>query len=213
MAAPKLVTALVAFTRCLNEARSLAADAQQWAVPRKAGGRAQITTQRRDTLTEIAFLRAFTGWEVFLEETFLLFLVGHKAPKAPRPIRFGFPANLSAASEWCTDGKEYAKWNVSDVRRRADRWLDQGKPFSPVLQGRQARLDQLITIRNAIAHESSVARTKFENLVRNELPTVPAAMSVGSFLITVVPAITPPITYMDFYLDQVESAAMAIVPR
>src|SRR5258706_76709 len=105
MAAPKLVSALVAFSRALRDARSLANDARRWSVARRAGGRAQINLQRRDVLTEVAFLRAFTAWEIFLEETFLLYLIGHKAPKAARPKRCGFPADLKAASEWCTDGK------------------------------------------------------------------------------------------------------------
>jgi hypothetical protein len=213
MAAPKLVSALVAFSRCLNEARSLANDAQKWSIPRKAGGRAQITMQRRDTFMEVAFLRAYTGWEIFLEESFLLYLIGHKAPKAPRPVRCGFPADRAAASEWCTDGRDYAKWNVNDVRRRADRWLEKGKPFTPVLQGQQSRLEQLITIRNAIAHESSAARTKFENLVRSELGALPPNTTVGNFLITLAPGFTPPTSFMELYLDKIELAAKTIVPR
>jgi len=213
MAAPKLVSALVAFSRTLDEARSLANDAQKWAVPKKAGGRAQITAQRRDTFTEVAFLRAFTGWEIFLEETFLLYLIGHKAPKAARPVRCGFPANRDAASEWCADGKPYAKWNVADVQRRADRWLRSGVPYTPVFQGQQAHLNKLITIRNAIAHESSDARNKFETLVRNELGALPPNTTVGNFLITTVPNVTPPVSFMEYYLDKLELAAKIIVPR
>jgi hypothetical protein len=212
MAASRLVSALVSFARCLGDSRDLADDANKWSVPLHPGRRAQITIARRDILTEVAFLRAFTGWEVFLEETFLLYLLGHKIPKA-KPRRFGFPPDLNAASEWCSDGKEYAKWNVSDVRRRADRWFKDGRPFTPALQGQQSRLSQLITIRNAIAHESSAARLKFENLLREELPTAPATLSVGTFLLTTKPNTTPPISFMEFYLGQVEQVAKNIVPR
>jgi len=212
MAAARLVSALVSFARTLDEARDLAEDANKWSVPPQPGRRAQITVVRRDILTEVAFLRAFTGWEVFLEETFLLYLLGHKIPKA-QPRRFGFPPNLNAVAEWCSDGKEYAKWNVSDVRRRANRWFKDGKPFTPALQGQQSRLSQLITIRNAIAHESSSAKLKFENLVREELPTAPANMSVGTFLLTTKRNAAPPISFMEFYLGQVEQVARNIVPR
>jgi hypothetical protein len=212
MAAPRLVSALVSFARTLQDARDLAEDANKWSIPLQLGKRAQITIARRDILAEVAFLRAFTGWEVFLEETFLLYLLGHKIPKA-RPRRFGFPPDRNAAAEWCSDGKEHAKWNVSDVRRRADRWFKDGRPFSPALQGQQSRLSQLVTIRNAIAHESSAARLKFENLVREELPTAPATMSVGAFLLTTKPTTTPPISFMEFYLGQVEQVAKNIVPR
>jgi len=158
-------------------------------------------------------LQAFTGWEVFLESTFLLYLVGHKAPKAPKPLRCGFPANLSDAAEWCIDGKDYAKWQVHDVRRRADRWLDQGKPFTPAIQTHQTRLTELITIRNAIAHDSGSAKDKFENLVRRELRALPPNTTVGNFLMTLVPNETPPKSYFELYLEKLEDSAKNIVPR
>jgi hypothetical protein len=213
MAARRLVTALRGFSRCLKEARELADDAQKWSIPGQPGAPAQISSQRRDTLTEVAFLRAFTGWEIFLEETFLLYLLGHRPPKGRPPYRYGFPPDQEAAIEWCKDTREYAKWNVSDVRRRADRWFRDGKPFTPALQGQQSRLDQLVTIRNAIAHESSSARGKFETLVRNELQAVPPNTTVGSFLMTTKPNSNPPISFMEFYLGEVEQAAENIVPR
>jgi hypothetical protein len=70
-----------------------------------------------------------------------------------------------------------------------------------------------VAIRNAIAHESSAAKTKFENVVRTELPTVPATMTVGTFLLTTKPSTTPPISFMEFYLDEIEEVAKNIVPR
>ena len=185
----------------------------KWSIPAQPGARAQISSQRRDTLTEVAFLVAFTSWEIFLEETFLLYLLGHQPPKGRAPRRYGFPPNREAASEWCTEGREYAKWNVSDVRRRAHRWFRHGKPFTPALEGRQFRLDQLITIRNAIAHESSAARGKFKKLVRNELQALPPNTTVGSFLIATKPNSNPPLSFMEFYLMEVERVAQNIVPR
>ena len=98
MAAPRLVTALTVFSRCLKDARGLADDAHKWSIPAQPGGRAQISPQRRDTLTEVAFLRAFTGWEIFLEETFILYLLGHQAPKGKPLRRYGFPPDREAAS-------------------------------------------------------------------------------------------------------------------
>jgi hypothetical protein len=213
MAARRLGTALTVFSRCLKDARELADDAYKWSIPAQTGARAQISPQRRDTLTEMAFLRAFTGWEIFLEETFLLYLLGHQPPMGQPPCRYGFPPSKEAASEWCTEGRDYAKWNVSDVRRRADRWFRHGKPFTPALRGQQSRLDQLITIRNAIAHESSAARGKFEALVRNEIRALPPNTTVGSFLMTTKPSSNPPISYMEFYLNEVEQVAQNIVPR
>src|SRR5262249_4342529 len=99
------------------------------------------------------------------------------------------------------------------VRRRADRWFQHGRPFTPALQGQQSRLDQLTTIRNAIAHESSAARVKFETLVRNELQALAPNTTVGSFLITTKPNSTPPISFIELYLSEIHRVAQNIVPR
>jgi hypothetical protein len=212
MAAAKLGTSLRVFSRRLAEARELANDAHTWSIPVPPRARALITARRRDILTEVAFLRAFTSWEIFLEETFLLYLLGHKPPRGAPPRRYGFPRNQDAAVEWCTDGKGYAKWNVSDVQRRANRWFRYGKPFTPALQGQQSRLDQLVTIRNAIAHESSSARSKFEALVRRELGALPQNTTVGSFLNTTKPNFNPPISFLEFYVNEILRVAQNIVP-
>ncbi len=213
MPAPRLRTALTSFTRSIREARELATDAQQWATPPHPGGPGQITPSRRDTLTEMAFLRALTSWEIFLEETFLLYLLGHRPPKGPPPRRYGFPPTPDAAMEWCTEGRPFARWNVSDVTRRANRWFKDGRPYTQVLRGHQSRLDQLVIIRNAIAHKSSSAKAKFETLVRTEVGALPANVTVGNFLIMTKPGSTPPVSFMEYYLGQIESVASNIVPR
>jgi hypothetical protein len=213
MAAPRLGTTLTIFSRGLNEARELAGDAHKWSIPVQPGTPALISSQRRDTLTEIAFLRAFTSWEVFLEQSFILYLLGYRPPKGAPPRRYGFPPNHQAAIEWCADGRDHAKWNVTEVQKRANRWFRQGKPFTPALQGRQFRLDQLVTIRNAIAHESSSARSKFETLVRQELGALPPNTTVGSFLMTTQPNSNPPISFMEFYISEIHWVAQSIVPK
>jgi hypothetical protein len=213
MPAPRLHTALTSFSRSIKDARELANDAHKWSIPLAPGARAQITLQRRDTLTEMAFLRAFTSWEVFLEQAFVLYLLGHRPPKGAPPRRYGFPPTPAAAAEWCLEGRNYAKWNAADVQRKANQWFKDGKPFTPILQARQSHLKQLVTIRNAIAHESSEAKAKFEALVRDELGALPPGTSVGNFLMTTKPTSTPPISFMEFYLTQIEGVAMTIVPK
>jgi hypothetical protein len=212
MPASRLLTTLMTLSRCLQEARELADDATQWSIPQQPGVKARITIQRRDMLTETAFLRAFTGWESFLEESFYLYLLGYQVPKR-RPHRYAFPPDRGAAYEWCTEGSRYSKWDLDNVRKRATRWFKDGKPFAPALSAQQARLVQLATIRNSIAHQSVSARGKFEALVRNELAALPPNTTVGSFLLTTVSASTPPISYMEFYLGEIEKAARNIVAQ
>lgn len=213
MPAPRLHSALTSFSRSVADARDLADEAHRWSIPPQPGARPQITLHRRDILTEMVFLRAYTSWENFLENTFLLYLLGHKPPKGAPPRRFGFPPDSTAADEWCRDGKPYSKWNISDVQRRANRWFKDGKPFTPALQSQRSRLEQLVTIRNAIAHKSTSVHDKFENLVRLELGNVPPNTSVGSFLMTLKPNAPTPSSFLEFYVGEMQRAAQTIVPK
>jgi hypothetical protein len=212
MPASRLLTTLTTLSRCLKDARELADDANKWSIPPQPGIPPQITIQRRDTITEVAFLRAFTGWEIFLEESFYLYLLGYKIPKR-RPHRYAFPPDRNAAVDWCAEGNRYAKWDLDNVRKRATRWFKDGKPFAPALSAQQSRLTQLATIRNAIAHQSVAAHLKFETLVRNELAALPPNTTVGGFLLMTVPASSPPVSYMEFYLGEIETVARNIVAK
>lgn len=165
-------------------------------------------------MTEMAFLSAFLAWEVFVEESFILYLAGQKPPRG-RPLnRYAFPPNLRTAMEWVKpEGRSYATWTVpAHVANRAHRFFRDGRPFANVLNGRQNFLDEVRIIRNAIAHKSMSARDKFETLVRTKLGTLPANTTVGSFLGTTAPGITPPVSFLEHYIDGIDFAARQIVP-
>jgi len=107
--------------------------------------------------------------------------------------------------------RSYADWNAAMVGNRAHRFFRGGRPFTDALSGSQTALDEAKTIRNAIAHESTKAQDKFETLVRTKLGTLPAALGVGRFLSTTVPASTPPQSYLELYLDRIELVTTQIV--
>jgi len=214
MARRQLQAVLLDFSRRLEEARKLAADAYQWSLPSSHGKRPYISAKRRDSLTELAFLRAFLAWERFLEESFILYLLGHQAPHGPAVRRHAFPPSHGAATEWLIpEGRHYAQWtDAATVRTRAERLFKSGRPFAPVLSGNQNVLEEARKIRNAIAHESSNAQARLENLARAKLGVLPLKFSVGRFLTSGVPGSSPPLSFLDFYFDKIEFAAKRIVP-
>ncbi len=195
----------------MQDARTLAADAYDWSLA-SAGTRPRISAKRCDSITELAFFRVFSGWEAFLEETFILYLLGQQAPRGRKTQRYGFPPGERAAYEWVAEGRDYAKWTATEVRKRAERLFRDGKPFSPVISSHHNLLFQVKTIRNAIAHDSLDARQKFEELVRNELQALPPNTTIGSFLLKIKPRSNPPVSFLEFYLDKIEIAARKIVP-
>jgi hypothetical protein len=209
-----LNSSLNAFVLTLNESKQLASDAFGWALLGPSGKRPMISSQRRDLMTELAFFRSFLAWETFLEESFVLYLIGQKSPRGRGPRRYSFPPNLQVAMEWVVpEGQDYATWTIaSRVSERAERFFQGGRPFAPVLRSNQNALDESRILRNAIAHVSANAQAKFENILRNRLGTLPVNVTVGAFLGTTVPGSSPPVSFLEHYLGKIEFAARQIVP-
>lgn len=208
----RLGTVLRTFLRSLQDCERLAAEAYLGTLPGTVK-RPPISRRRRDLIVELAFLSAFLAWETFLEESFLLYVLGQKPPRGRAPQRYAFPPSQRAAMDWLSDGRPYARWvEPSEVRARAERFFRSGQPFARVLRSNQNLLQETNTIRNAIAHRSQSARDKFESIVREKLKILPPGLTVGSFLGTAVPGSSPPSSFLEFYISRVELAAQQIVP-
>lgn len=206
----RLQNVLTDCTKTLRDCRDFAADAYRWSLP---GSKPRISSKRCDSITEVAFLRAYLALEAFLEESFILYLIGQKPPRGRRPYRFTIPPNRKAADEWVVpEGKRYADWHAVQVIKRAQRFFRSGGHFAGPLMGSQASLDEAQRIRNAVAHESTNATLKFEGLVREKLGTLPPNLTIGGFLGMTVPASSPPTTFLEFYLDRFELVVTQIVP-
>lgn len=214
MARRSLQAVLDDFVRNLRDARGLAADAYLWSSTTGTGTHPRISQRRRDAITELAFLRAFLAWETFLEECFVLYLSGQKAPRGRPPARYAFPPNQKTAMEWLVpEGRRYARWTIAaEVSSRAERFFRDGRPFAPILRGNQSVLDETRIVRNAVAHDSANAQEQFEALVRNRLGVLPPKLTIGGFLGMTVPGRTPPSSFLDFYGGRIEFAAQQIVP-
>ena len=208
----RITTVITDFSKCVRDSRKIAADAATWSIPVPPATSPLISPKRRDMLIELAFFRTFSAWESFLEESFILYMLGQQPPRGRRISRYGFPPNEDAAYEWVADGRSYANWTVEHVKARSKRLFKDGHPFHAPLSSHSHLLQQVKTIRNSIAHESEDARQKFEALVRNELTALPRNTTPGSFLLTTKPRTTPPVSFFEFYLDQVVRAAQMIVP-
>lgn len=210
----RLSSVLNGFLQTLQECRQLATDAEIWSQPGSQGTRPYISAKRRNYITEMAFLRAFQAWEVFIEESFILYMWGQKLPRGRAPSRYAFPPSHKIAMEWVIpEGRDYAQWTVAQhVTARAERFFKTGAPFSSVLRGNQNALDEIRTVRNAIAHKSLAARLKFEKMVRDKLSTLPPHLTVAAFLGMTEPRISPPVSFLEYYVGKIEFAARQIVP-
>jgi hypothetical protein len=164
-------------------------------------------------MTELALLRAFLAWETFLEESFILYLLGHRPLRGRAPQRYAFPPNQRAAADWLLpEGGSYTRWtNAAHVSLRAERFFRAGRPFVPVLRSNQNVLEELRTLRNAIAHTSVNTKRKFENLARLKLGVLPPNLTVGAFLGMTIAGSSPPSSFLEFYFSKIEFAAQKII--
>ena len=203
---------LSTFTERLDSSQQLASNANLW-LAQTGTLQPRFRAEDANSISEFAFLRAFLAWESFLEDTFVLYLLGKLPPRGRAPRRFGIPPTYDRAYELVREGAPFGKWNsMPQVIGRAERFFRSGQPYRGALVNRTSRFDELNTLRNKIAHTTSSAASKFEGLVRSKLGIFPAGTTVGSFLATTVPQSAPPQSFFDYYLDVLRASADAIVP-
>ncbi len=204
------------FNSYVRQSRNLVSAARLWIVPKYGPTRPRFTTLHRNMLIELAFMRSYLAWERFLEESFILYLLGRK-PQHRRyaPKRSVTPRNWNHAFQLLLPetGRAYADWdNVDTIRVRAKRFFVNGEPFESALTPRLHLFQEIQVIRNAIAHRSLSSQVKFQDLVRDKLKYLPPNITVGGFLESVIAGTSPPVTYLDRYMDGMCRTAETIVP-
>lgn len=210
MAQRQLHVVLGEFQGTLRRCRKFADDARAWSLP---GARPHITVARRDAIIELAFLQGFLAWEAFLEESFILNMLGKRPRHGRPPHRYVLPPDRKTAFQMTAEGRNYAKWEMaSEVATRATRFFRDGRPYTAPLRAKQNALDAARTLRNAVAHRSETAQRTFEGLARNDLGGVlPPGLTVGGFLNTTKPGSAPPESFLDFYLGALQIVAEKII--
>jgi hypothetical protein len=160
---------------------------------------------------ELAFLRCFLAWEVFLEDTFYAYLLGRAAPDGSTYQRYLTPRGLDHAKEVIRGGRPFITWtDPARVVDRAELFLRHGEPYATVIGNVSSELVEMRTVRNRIAHRSDSASAKFLELVRQRLGTVPNGMSAGRFLRGTDAGATS--TRFEVYLTLLRVSAAAIAP-
>lgn len=214
MAHYKLSAALTDLVRSLNRTERLAANALRWSLATFPRSVPRFSGHHKELVIELAFLRAFKAWEAFLEESFILYMLGKSPPTGSPPHCLASPLNRTVAERLVSDGREYSRWaSVSNVVARAGLFFQDGGPYKQVLASRQYKFDEMNTLRNSIVHTSGSSQRKFEGLVRDELTVYRPKTTVGAFLDMTVQGTSPPQSYLECYLDEMRFSAERIVPR
>lgn len=118
---------------------------------------------RVELLYELAFLRTFIEWEIFLERTFLRYLCGYrsKAGIAFAPVSGRYCASISSAQALVLGTRPYVLWhNPTSVAARARKYLGLS-PHETVITSSSSRLEHMAAVRHRIAHGQDDAKAKF----------------------------------------------------
>lgn len=132
---------------------------------------------------ELAFLRCFLAWEVFVEETFYQYILGRTAPNGTIYRRYLTPRSMVHAKQIVRGGRPFVTWtDPGRIIDRAELFLRDGEPYATALGSASSDLADMVKIRNRIAHRSERASDEFLELVRRKLGSVPQGTSPGRFL-------------------------------
>ena len=129
------------------------------------------------------YLDIFTEFEATIENLFLGLLTGSLYSRTYFIRRQAKIKPVSMTRQVIFMGRSYLDWLPyrEQTIPRARNYFDDGKPFTLLTSSQESNLDDYCTIRNALAHKSDSARTKFQRLI-NALPLLPHEKSPAGYL-------------------------------
>ena len=162
---------------------------------------------------ELAYLRVFTAWEDFLEESFLRYMCGYEARHGQEQLIAGgtYNADLAKARTNLYRSRRYILWhNPGNVISRAQTYFQRSK-HEIVLASMQGRIEHYAAIRHRVVHAHAE--------VNFDLATMALAgrrfrgSRPGRFLRAAVPHSTTPMRWIDQIVLDFRGLAHQIVPR
>ena len=128
------------------------------------GIRRELTSARMELLYEMSYLRLFSAWEGFVEETLLRMLCDYRSRLYTPSFQPGITrfTDLAAARASLFRGRPYLLWyDPDDIQKRCRHYLT-GSPQESVATSNKARLQWFAAIRHGIAHNAPDAMGKVD---------------------------------------------------
>lgn len=163
---------------------------------------------------ELAYLRTFLAWEVFLESTFYRLLCGYTS-LGVQEIRVGgaaYTRTFADAEAAVLGGRGYVLWHNPDhVIARADRFFQPGQ-YRLVIASATTRVGYFAAIRHRIAHSQDHAKRTFDQVTASLAGRRYRASRPGRFLRDWAPGAHPPERWLHVISDEMLGLARQICP-
>ena len=183
-----------------------------YAHQRYANGQFKIARNLREFICESAFLRIFIGWETFVENCFIDYLLGETSILNNRPAKWANPLNREHANQIIIGNQKFMDWsNPEAIRKISQVFFHQGYVFNTALGAITNDVMDLKTIRNSAAHSSSTTSSKLDGLSSRILNVNCVNYTAYQLLFSTDPRSTPTVqTVLDRYMQLLEVAAEQI---
>ncbi|MFC1621283.1 hypothetical protein ACFL2G_03155 [Candidatus Omnitrophota bacterium] len=192
------------FKHCIEEARDCTNSAHEYS------NQNDVNKNFIYNIYEISFLKVFTGWEAFLENSFIAYMSGATSKKS-KPRLYLKKINKDHALKILCGTLEYPDWTkIEEVRTLAKLYFIKGGPFLLPLKEIEVYYNEMKKIRNAIAHISENAKEKFYSLVKAKLPVFRQDICPGELLCNRISSRQRKI-FFEHYINFLEIAANKIM--
>jgi hypothetical protein len=164
---------------------------------------------------EAAFLQFVTAWESFLENATLSFLCG-EVTLSPPPVNPKFVlTDIEEVRAILYNGQAYTEWLKSNIlinRFRTYFKVDTNNEnrLTRAITGNSSVLQDIITIRNEIAHSSHSSAKKIRNGVYNQYNPLKTFARPAEFLVE-FSILDPTKTHFIYYVEMMELNANQII--
>ena len=131
--------------------------------------RTEWSVSRLESLYELAYLRAFSAWEICLEAIFYRSLCGFASGAGQETLVVGgYYPSVAAAEAAVMGNRDYLLWhNPRRVIDRCRRYIRSGAPGCPAVQemvisSNLADLNDYASVRHRIVHDQADAKRQFD---------------------------------------------------
>ncbi len=163
-----------------------------------------------EQVTISAFLNLFIGWEKFLEQALVGYMLGLPTLNGKFPVKYVSPIDWTAAQNILKGVNTYFSYsNHGNVKKIVRMYFENGYPFEPCLSSINQQLEHLKTMRNSSAHIDTTTQAKLDNVHNAILGRPTTNTSLYQLLLSPIPAERGVKVY-EKYRDTLEAAASDI---
>jgi hypothetical protein len=200
------------FTRQLSLAFEFVARVEAVNMAARQDRRLALSTANVELSYELAFLRIFLAWELFLEDALTRFISGYHHSSGREPLKPGqqYFRSLSLAETAILGGGRYRLWhNPTHVISRAQTYL-QNSRYELIIASAQVRIGYFAAIRHRIAHAQKHAAVEFDMTTMMLTGRRYRGSRPGRFLRDRVPSLQPPVRWISAIGSELEGLARQI---